>query len=235
MLLFFLLFFSLSFGEYAGLNREAYYMKSVGEYVIKTPYGNISLRKLLPAVLTFVYTKCTGACYPYVLMIKDEVRDMKNVNFVVLSFDIRDNLEDMQRMAYELNMDKEKNWFFGVIDKENLPELLQRVGFHYSWSRAKRAYEHDLLLVGVDAKGNILWEIDGIKNLELLDIFLRELSGGITVFTIPVEKGPLSCFNYYKGRWHTGFGMYILFVPAFVSFSLALMLNIFLWKSRSRL
>lgn len=217
------------------LNREEYYMKSIGEYVIKTPYGNISLRKLFPAVLTFVYTKCTGACYPYVLMIKDEVRDMKNVNFVVLSFDIRDNLEDMQRMAYELNMDKEKNWFFGVIDKENLPELLRHVGFHYSWSRAKKAYEHDLLLVGVDAKGNILWEIDGIKNLKLLDIFLRELSGGMTVFTIPVEKSSLSCFNYYKGRWHTGFGMYMLLVPALVSFSLTLTINILLWKGRSRL
>ncbi|MFA5300257.1 MAG: SCO family protein, partial [Lutibacter sp.] len=69
-----------------------------------------------PLLLALVFTRCTGVCSPFLLKLKQNLQ-FKNkdnsFNVLVLSFDPRDNIKDMELMAKRFGLEDNKQWLFG--------------------------------------------------------------------------------------------------------------------------
>jgi cytochrome oxidase Cu insertion factor (SCO1/SenC/PrrC family) len=215
--------------SYEGLDSEIY-LKSIRDISIVTKQGVFTFPDIVkdkPAILTFIYTRCSRGCYPFLLYLKNELQEENNIQVIVLSFDKKDTEDDMDNLAERFGLKEKKNWIFGVLKEEELSNFLERINFEYSLNEQIRKYEHPLVVLGLDKKANIVWKIDNPKKLYILKTFIKELKGEDFVPTYALEPRFLSCFSYDPdtGNWKFNYGIVLLIAPAILSFLIVMVLQ----------
>ena len=216
--------------------EEGYIYRKVPDIGLDTADGrSLPLSRVYrerPVIITLIYTRCTRICYPYVSSLKKRLTELgglgTNYGVVVLSFDPRDDIENMKAMQKAFGLEKDGNWIFGVSSRKNIGQLLKATGFTVNWDPKTGEYDHPALLVGVDGEGRIVRRLVGFREVRMLADVVRELKGEfIPFYSMPDKNVLLSCFEYdpESGEWGFSWGFLLIMLPAILAFGIVF----FIW------
>jgi cytochrome oxidase Cu insertion factor (SCO1/SenC/PrrC family) len=87
-----------------------------------------------------IFARCGGVCSPFLRSLNSAISDAGGLGadyrVVVLSFDPRDGVLDMEMMAKELGVKSNRNWIFAVASSPDIERLATATGFWFQWDRA---------------------------------------------------------------------------------------------------
>lgn len=179
------------------------------------------LYKEKPVILALVFTQCSGICNPFLLQLKNSlqfIKTDKNYQILVLSFDSRDNLESMSKLAKRFELDNAINWKFAITD--SIQALNNSVGFSPLWDSIRKQFDHEALLVGINQEGYIAKKLIGVRSHYDLELMIRSINHIYTPsYKLPAKNSLFSCFNYdpLTGKNTPGTGLLIIVLPAFIT------------------
>ena len=171
-----------------------------------------------PLLVALIFTRCSGICSPFLLQLKDNLQlkaDDKSFNILVISFDPRDNLEDMNNMARRFGLENDPQWIFALTD--SIEQLNQSIGFHPIWDSATNQYDHDALLVGINREGYITKKLIGMRTKHDIDLIIASVNNIFApTYRLPNKNSLFSCFNYdpITGKNTPGLGLLFIALPA---------------------
>lgn len=214
-----------------GLEEETnIYEKVFDAHLNLTGGQEIAFHKLYsgkPLLLALVFTRCTGVCNPYLLDLSANLQFKdKSFNVLVLSFDPRDSLKDMELLAKRFGLENNKQWFFGTTT--NIEELNKSIGFSPIWDTARGQYEHDALLVGINSEGFITKKLIGIRGGHDLGLMIASVNNIFApTYRLPNKNTLFSCFNYdpKTGKNTPGLGLLFIALPAIITLLLLLSIS----------
>jgi cytochrome oxidase Cu insertion factor (SCO1/SenC/PrrC family) len=190
-----------------------------------------SLHQLLgesPVLLTLVSAHCTGLCSPYMHSLVEAIGTPRGFRVVVLSFDSRDRLEELRSFARRVGGEALHGWWWGIPKGEDLPALLEALGYRLRFSPEREEFDHTLALAVLDRRGNILRRIEGWQAVRYVQSALREARGEFVLsYPLPGYDVALRCFEVDKdsGAVRLSWGMGLLLVPPALSLLLGGMLH----------
>ncbi len=188
-----------------------------------------------PLLLAMVFTRCTGVCSPFLLQLSENLRFTDHsFNVLVLSFDPRDSLNDMELMAKRFRLNSNKNWLFGTTKK--IEELKQSIGFSPVWDSISGQFDHEALLVGINGEGYITKKLIGMRNGHDLDLMIASIHNVYSpTYRLPTKNALFSCFNYnpITGKSKPGLGLLFIALPAVLTFLLLVSIR-FLVRDKSQ-
>lgn len=175
-----------------------------------------------PLVVAFIFTRCSGVCYPFLLQLKDQLNQYSqssDLNVLVVSFDPWDTIEDMKRMASFLQLEDEPQWKFAVTS--DIEKLTASVSFYPVWNKLIQQFDHDALLVGVNTSAYITKKLYGLgdkKDFELLMMSIK--NDFIVTYRMSTANKIFSCFNYdpKTGKRTLGPGLLFIALPSVITF-----------------
>ncbi len=133
----------------------------------------------------------------------------------MLSFDPRDDMEQMKNYGNRfVIVDKEK-WLFAITP--DIDTLLASIGFDPIWDSTRQQYEHEALLVGINENGHVARKLLGLRSAQDLDLLLREINNEfIPSYPLPNKNMIFSCFTYdpITGKKKPSWGLLVLLIPA---------------------
>ncbi len=180
-----------------------------------------------PLLLALIFTRCSGVCNPFLLQLKESLELKGNsFNVLVLSFDPRDDLKDMERLAEGLKLDKNSQWKFGTTNE--IEELNQSIGFSPIWDSTKSQFDHDALLVGINNEGYITKKLIGIRQGHDLDLLIASVNNIFSpTYRLPNKNALFSCFNYdpTTGKNKPGLGLLFIALPALLTILLLILIS----------
>jgi len=191
-----------------------------------------------PVILALIFTRCTGICNPFLVKLKETLQFKDGDNsfrVLVLSFDPRDNMNDMHRLAQNLGLDGNEQWAFAIT--ENISELTQSVSFDPVWDSARQQFDHDALLVGINKEGYITKKLIGLRERGDLDLLIGSINNVfVPTYRLPNQNMLFSCFNYdpVTGKNKPGLGLIFLALPAVLTASLLISISLLVRRSRRR-
>lgn len=171
-----------------------------------------------PLLVALIFTRCSGICSPFLLQLKDNLQlkaDDKSFNILVISFDPRDNLEDMNNMARRFGLENDPQWIFAVTD--SIEQLNQSIGFHPIWDSTTNQYDHDALLVGINREGYITKKLIGMRTKHDIDLIIASMNNIFApTYRLPNKNSLFFCFNYdpITGKNTPGLGLLFIALPA---------------------
>ena len=208
--------------------EDAYLYRTFPDARIATASGTVTLSRLWqqqPILFSLVYTRCAGVCYPFVHSLKQALRSIdglgKDFRMVVVSFDPRDQVKDMQAMARRLGLDRHPDWIFGVTTAKEINRLAESIGYWRRWQPDIRQFDHPAMLVGIRQDGRIArFLIGGSVSAARLYEVVRELRGKfIAAYPLPRKNVIFSCFQYDPEKGLVlDWGFLILLIPGFITF-----------------
>ncbi|MGV8946955.1 MAG: SCO family protein [Lutibacter sp.] len=182
-----------------------------------------------PLLLALVFTRCTGVCSPFLLQLKQNLQ-FKNkdnsFNVLVLSFDPRDGIEDMELLSKRFGLEDNKQWLFGVTNK--IEELNQSIGFSPILDSISGQYDHDALLVGINSEGYITKKLIGMRQGHDLDLLIASVNNIYSpTYRLPNKNALFSCFNYdpATGKNTPGIGLLFIALPTVITVLLLLSIS----------
>lgn len=191
-----------------------------------------------PLLLALIFTRCTGVCNPFVLQLKENLQFRekgKDFNVLVLSFDPRDSLEDMQLLAQRYGLENDDQWLFGTTDA--IDDLNESIGFLPVWDSVRKQYDHDAILVGINNEGYITKKLIGIRQRHDLDLLIASVNNIFSpTYRIPNKNILFSCFNYdpTTGKNKLGFGLLLIALPAVLTLLLLFSISLFVRKQHQK-
>ncbi len=219
----------LSTGEEGNIYQKIYNAPLVTSTKQATSFEK--LRKEKPLLLGLIFTRCSGVCNPFLLQLKENLQFAANnnsVNVVVLSFDPRDSITDMNSLAQRLDLENDLQWTFAVTD--SILPLIQSVGFSPVWDSAKQQYDHDAFLVGINKDGYITKKLIGVRSANDLSLLISSVNNIFSpTYRLPGTNALFSCFNYdpTTGKNTPGLGLLFIALPAVVTVLLLILLSYF--------
>ncbi|KAA0208462.1 MAG: SCO family protein [Ignavibacteriaceae bacterium] len=174
-----------------------------------------------PLLVTLIFTRCTGVCNPLLNGLKQNLRDKtKSGGFsvLVLSFDPRDSLKDMQQLSRAFDLNDDPDWKFALAD--SIGKVNTSVGFYPVWDEAREQFDHDAFIVGVNSQGYITKKLIGMRGLEELDLMIKSIKNEFSpTYRLPTESNLFSCFNYdpKTGKNKPGTGLLFIAMPIVLS------------------
>jgi cytochrome oxidase Cu insertion factor (SCO1/SenC/PrrC family) len=184
-----------------------------------------------PLLLALVFTRCSGVCNPFLLRLKENLQ-FKNkndsFNVLVLSFDPRDSLGDMELLAERFGLENDNQWIFGVTD--SIENLNQSIGFAPVWDSVSKQFDHDALLVGINSEGYITKKLIGIRQGHDMDLLIASVNNVFSpTYRLPNKNMLFSCFNYdpKTGKNKLGLGLLFIALPAVLTVLLLLSVSYF--------
>jgi protein SCO1/2 len=227
-------------GPYGIPREERYLYRPVPAVEVATQRGVVRLDRLWgerPVLLTLVYTRCSGVCYPFVCSLRDAVRRVgglgRDYRVVVLSFDPEDTVETMAAMARNVGLADRPDWIFGVTAPTSIQRLTQAIGYWLRWDPTARQYDHPAVLIGVD-RGRVVRFLVGatVEPARLYEV-IRELRGEMVgTYPLPRKDVLFRCLRYRPGRGVAlDWGFILLPAPGFAAFGITAFL---FWSVRRR-
>ena len=207
-----------------GMAEETNIYEKVFDAPLRTSAGaTTTVREVYrqrPTLVALVFTRCAGICSPFLLQLKDNLKlsGNKSFNVLVISFDPRDNLDDMGAMARKFGLENDPQWVFATTD--SIGQFIQSIGFRPVWDNASQQYDHDALLVGVNAEGYITKKLIGIRGGHDLDLIIASVNNVFTpTYRLPNKNALFSCFNYdpKTGKNTPGLGLLFIALPAIIT------------------
>ncbi|MCC6711823.1 MAG: SCO family protein [Candidatus Dadabacteria bacterium] len=215
------------------LDEETNIYQPVADIRVTTEEGGIYLSEIYsgrPIILTLVYTRCAGVCNPLLMRLKENIElidPKREFTILVLSFDPLDTLEDMQGMAKRFTLDEDPRWEFAV--SREIDKLNRSIGFNPVRAGAKRQFDHEALLIGINRNGLITKKLIGLRNEAALGAMIVEINDVfVPSYPLPDNKRSFSCFNYdpATGKNSPGWGLLVLSLPATLTLLLVLVIGI---------
>lgn len=205
-----------------GIEEEVnIYEKIYNASLYSTENRHITVNELYndnPLLIGLIFTQCSGVCNPFLLQLNDNLQSASNhdsVNVLIVSFDPRDDKEDMDLLAQRLGLADNKRWTFAVTD--SISELNESIGFYPVWDTERRQFEHDALLVGVNKEGYITKKLMGIRRAGDLSLLIGSVNNAFSpTYRLPGKSTLFSCFNYdpTTGKSTPGLGLLFIALPA---------------------
>lgn len=188
-----------------------------------------TLAETKPLIIALVFTRCYGICTPLLLQLKESLpykHDERKYEVLVVSFDSRDKLKDMQQLRNQLQLNANSNWKFAITD--SISRLVASVGFNPVWHEKIKQFEHDALLVGVNSQGYISKKLIGLRSENDLSMMISSINNIFTpTYRLPGKSAMLSCFNYnpVTGKNTPGLGLLLIALPAILSMLVLIVIN----------
>lgn len=207
-----------------GFGEEDKIYTKISDISLTTKRGNYKLSELngqSPIIIALIFTRCTGICSPFLANLDENLRTLhskKNYKVLVVSFDSRDNLEDMNALSNRMLLDKNDNWIFATTAQ--IETLTSSVGFVPIWDSVSNQFEHDALLVGVNEEGYIKKRLLGIRDAASITTMMNEINNEfVPSYPLPKKNQLLTCFTYdpVTGKRKISFGLLILLVPVLIT------------------
>lgn len=186
-----------------------------------------------PLILALVFTRCYGICNPFLLQLSENIKHLQSnsdFNILVISFDPRDNLQDMTNLSKQYGLENNLQWNFAITD--SIDAFINSIGFIPKWDSVIKQFDHDALLVGVNEKGLITKNLLGIRIVEDVHKMISSINNVFTPsYRLPTKSNIFSCFNYDPKTQTNRPGLGLLFValPAIITF---LIVTIIVIKSK---
>lgn len=207
------------------LSEETGLYKKVVDIRLVTEDREIFLSELYdqsPLVLALIFTRCTGICNPFLMRLIENVHLLnprQNFKVLVVSFDPRDAIGDMEKQAKVYGLDDDDRWIFAVTDQ--IEELTTAVDFFPEWDERTGQFDHEALVVGINENGYILRKQAGLREAKAFSSLLAELDHEfILSYPLPGQNHLFSCFTYnpVTGQKSPSYGWLILVAPVMIVF-----------------
>ena len=175
-----------------------------------------------PILLTFIFTRCTGVCSPFLMAWQAADRSLGRTHDylrLVLSFDPRDTPADMSALARGHGLDRGDNWTFAVADPDDIRRLADAIGFWWQWDEGRQQFDHPALLAGVRDGRLVRLYVGGTIASGRLDELVREISGEfVRSYPLP-GRVAFRCVQWdpATGRLTLDWGFGLLLVPVAVT------------------
>ncbi|MCC6368518.1 MAG: SCO family protein [Bryobacterales bacterium] len=222
-------------------NEDLYLYHSVPDILIQ-PAGKpaMPLSELWrdrPLLITMVFTRCAGVCYPFLRSLRSAaesaVKPPSGYRILVLSFDSRDTAADMKAAAAGIGAAGEDRWIFATAAEESIGRLSKATGFWFRWDGNRRQFDHPAVLLAVNHGRLVRLFAGGRISTESLGSVLRDLDGGFVPSYPLADKTSFRCFQYNAatGRYSLDWGAMLLVLPGTLAF-LAALLTFRPWRRR---
>ena len=194
--------------------------------------GDVTLLQLAedkPLILALIFTRCSGVCSPFLLRLKENIhfaRAREEFNIVVLSFDSRDDLPDMQLLSGRFDLGNDRQWIFAVTD--SIETLNQSIGFFPVWDESRKQYDHDALLVGINRQGIITKKLIGMRGVHDVEALISSARDIFSpTYRLPQPNTLFSCFNYdpATGKNAPGTGLLFIALPGVLAVTLLIAIS----------
>jgi protein SCO1 len=178
-----------------------------------------SLGQDRPMLLTLVFSRCVGVCTPLLVSLRSAesaLGGLPDHRTVVVSFDARDTPSDMEAWARRLQADERTDWVFATGAREDLPALMDAMGFWSRWDEERQQFDHPAMVVGVKGGRIVRMLVGGAVSPVRLQEVVRELRGDfVGAYPLP-GKVLVRCFQYdpARGRMVVDWGFLLLLLPA---------------------
>jgi cytochrome oxidase Cu insertion factor (SCO1/SenC/PrrC family) len=181
-----------------------------------------------PLIVTMIFTRCSGVCYPLLLRLKEQLRavDSSQYDVLVVSFDPRDSEQDMLALAKRFGLENSSDWKFATTD--SIGALTKSVGFSPVWSDSAQQFDHDAFLVGVNERGFITKKLIGMRDDKAINSLIGSVNSVYSVtYRLPTESSLFSCFNYdpVTGKSTPGLGLLFIAIPPVLAFSIVILIR----------
>ena len=208
-------------------DEDLHIFKPVPDIRVRTAPGSTVLLSELwrdrPLLLTLVFTRCAGICSPMLRSLRSAAASAGGLGtsyrILVVSFDPRDTLSDLDSLAGHLGVRSNPAWIFGVAPPPEVRRLAEATGFWFTWDEVTKQYDHPGTLAAV-VRGRILRLRAGatVPSGYIAEI-LQELQGKfIPSYPLP-GKVAFRCFQYdpARGRFSVDWGLLLLVLPGLVA------------------
>lgn len=191
----------------------------------------LQLAEEKPLILALIFTRCSGVCTPFLLTLKENMdfaAPLEEFNLVVLSFDPRDNLDDMLSLSRKFDLANDRQWIFAVTD--SIEALNQSIGFFPAWDEKREQFDHDALLVGINRQGFVTKKLIGIRGANDLEALIRSARDIFSpTYRLPQANALFSCFNYdpATGKNRPGTGLLFIALPGVLTLMLLVAISLF--------
>lgn len=203
-------------------NEDRYIYKQIPDIPITTQLGVKNLSAIWrdkPMLLTMVFSRCARVCSPFLRSLTSAISDAGGLGtdyrVVVLSFDPRDTVADMEMMRGELGVKSNPDWIFGVVIPSDIKRLATVTGFWFQWDESSRQFDHSSLLVAID-RGRLVRMLAGanVPSASLREV-VQELRGKFVASYALAGKVAFRCFEYdpNSGRYSLDWGLALMLLP----------------------
>ncbi|MCC7050415.1 MAG: SCO family protein, partial [Bacteroidia bacterium] len=161
-------------------SEESNLFKKIADVNILTSKGSQKLSSLYgtsPTIIAPIFTRCSGVCNPFLSNLKETVFHLSNAKefkILVISFDPKDSLENMLKLAERYELNNNKQWVFATTNQ--ITELNKSIGFSPVWDNTKKQFNHDALLVGINENGYIVKKLTGVREAQSLLTMIKEIN-----------------------------------------------------------
>ncbi|MBL0309691.1 MAG: SCO family protein [Bacteroidetes bacterium] len=200
------------------------YQKIYNAPFVTTDTPTVSISELYqkkPLLLGRIFTRCSGVCNPFLLQLKEALPlagNNNSVNVLIVSFDPRDSVNNMNLLAQKLALENNEQWTFAITD--SIDRLTQSIGFYPVWDSVKQQYDHDALLVGINKDGYITKKLIGLRSANDLSLLIGSVHNIFSpTYRLPGKNDLFSCFNYdpTTGKNTPGLGLLFIALPAVIT------------------
>lgn len=211
-------------------DESRYVGREVPDLLIRTSGGAIRLSKLWaqgPVVLSLVFARCAGVCSPYLRALRAadaSIGSPSDLRRVVLSFDPRDTVADMEGSARHLGVFGLDGWTFGIADPADIDRLSDALGFWFTWDDGRQQFDHPAMLAGI-RRGRVARLLIGesVTPARLAEVVREGRGEFVASYPLP-SATRWRCFDYdpATGQASLSWGALILIVPALAAVTLTL-------------
>ncbi|HJT81726.1 MAG TPA: SCO family protein [Chthoniobacterales bacterium] len=188
-----------------------------------------------PVILALAYYECPNLCTLVlngVLQTAQELRFDAGTDYeiVVVSFDARElpALAAAKKQIYTQRYDRpgtENGWHFLTGDKENIAQVADAVGYHFSYDAATRQFAHPSAIMVLTPRGKVARYFPGIE-YPPRDVRLALIEASHNQIGSLADRVFLLCFHYNPA---TGkYGLLIARVMQFAGIGTALALGLYI-------
>jgi cytochrome oxidase Cu insertion factor (SCO1/SenC/PrrC family) len=179
-----------------------------------------ALWSLRPLLVTLYYTRCPGVCTPYLLALADTLGALggagRDYDILALSFDPRDQAEQVRAHAERFGLLKRPGWIFATADAKHVAALADAFGFWYRLDASRQDYDHPTMVAALYG-GQILRVLEGSPvSARSIRETLWEMQGHfVPSYALPDGETLFSCLAYdpVTGRERPNWGLLVLAVP----------------------
>jgi protein SCO1/2 len=176
-----------------------------------------------PFLVTLVFTRCAGICSPMLRSLKSAATSAGGLGvdyrILVVTFDPRDTVSDLDTLATHLGVQSNPDWMFGVASPSDVRLLAEAIGFWFRWDCTTKQYDHPGILAAVD-RGRIIRMRAGVPvPSSYIAEVLQELQGKfVASYPLP-GKVAFRCFQYdaARGRFSIDWGLLLMVLPGLVA------------------
>ena len=225
-------------------NEDFYVYKQVPDITVQDSKGSeIRLSKIWrdkPVLLTMVFTRCAGVCSPFLHSFKSAASAAGGLGtdyrVLVLSFDPKDSIADMNGMADDLGLKSNSAWIFGIASPSDIRRLAEATGIWFRWDESAQQYDHPAVVVAIE-RGRVVRMLAGatVPPARLSEV-IQELRGKFVASYALPGKVAFRCFEYdpNSGHYTLDWGLLLMILPGTFAI-LATVWIFFLLPARSRM